>query len=38
MEVGVKKSSKRKLVRSAWADHVETNYRLKIGSEQMPRK
>ena len=33
VQVGMKESSKKKLVRSTWAGHVEKNGRWKIGKE-----
>ena len=38
VEVGVKESSKKKLVRSTWAGHVAKPGYKKTGREQMPRK
>ena len=38
MEVGVKESSKKKLVRSTWAGHVEKWHMKNWQREQMPRK
>ena len=38
MEIGVKESSKKKLVRSTWAGHVEKWEMKNWQREQMPRK